>query len=126
VTFVVVRIVCRFQWEELILHLICGVPVPFSLDLRFICFVPSPDRLGCYVAQVADFPLGPAIAGLVFPSAGLSLVSALPDSLFSPARELSTRAAADFHFTLRSGSEVFVGFNLDFSDSFFSVSAQLQ
>jgi hypothetical protein len=95
------------------------------LDLRFICFVPSPDRLACYVAQVADFPPGPAVAGLVFPSAGLSPVSALPDSSFAPTRELSTRAAVGFHFALRSRSEVFVGFNLDFLDSFFSVSTQL-
>jgi hypothetical protein len=101
-------------------------PVSFSLDLRFICFVPSPDRLACYVAQVADFPLGSAVAGLVFPSAGLSPVSALPDSSFSPARELSARAAVGFHFALHSGFEVFVGFDLDFSDLFFSVSAQLQ
>jgi hypothetical protein len=78
------------------------------------------------VAQVADFPPGPAVIGLVFPSASLSLVSASPDSSFSPARELSVRAVAGFHFALRSGSEVFMGFDLDFSDSFFSVSAQLQ
>jgi hypothetical protein len=96
------------------------------LDLRFICFVPSPDRLACYVAQVADFPLGHVVVGLVFPSAGLSPVSASPDSSFSPARELSARAAAGFHFALRSGSEAFVGFDLNFLDSFFSVSAQLQ
>jgi hypothetical protein len=68
------------------------------------------------MAQVADFPPGPTVAGLVFPSAGLSPVFAMPDS----------RAVAGFHFALRSGSEVFMGFDLDFSDSFFSVSAQLQ
>jgi hypothetical protein len=84
------------------------------LDLRFICFVPSPNRLACYVAQVADFP-----------STGLSPVSASLDSSFSPAHELSARAAASFHFTLSSGSKVFVGFDLDFLDLFFSVSAQL-
>jgi hypothetical protein len=78
------------------------------------------------VAHIADFPPGPTVAGLVFPSAGLSPVSASPNSSFSPAHELSARAAAGFHFALHSGSEVFVGFNLDFSDSFFSVSAQLQ
>jgi hypothetical protein len=78
------------------------------------------------MAQVADFPPGPAVARLVFPSASLSPVSASLDSSFSPACELSARAAADFHFDLHSGSEVFVGFNLDFSDSFFSLSAQLQ
>jgi hypothetical protein len=89
------------------------------LDLRFICFVPSPDRLACYVAQVADFPPGPAVAGLGFPSAGLSPVSASRGFLFSPAHELSARAAAGFHFTLHSGSKAFVGFDLDFSDSFF-------
>jgi hypothetical protein len=63
---------------------------------------------------------------LGFPSAGLSPVSASPDSSFSPARELSTRVAAGFHFALGSGFEVFVGFDLDFSNSFFSVLAQLQ
>jgi hypothetical protein len=104
----------------------CGVPVSFLLDLRFICFVPSPDRLACYMAQVANFPPGPVVAGLVFSSAGLSLVSASPDSSLSPAHELRARAASGFHFGFHSGSAVFVGFNLDFSDSFFSVSAQLQ
>jgi hypothetical protein len=78
------------------------------------------------VAQIADFPPGTAVAGLVFPSAGLSPVSASPDSSLSPAHELRARAATGFHFGLRSGYEVFVGFDLDFSDSFFSVSAQLQ
>jgi hypothetical protein len=82
--------------------------------MSFICFVPSPDRLAYYVAQVANFPPGPAIAALFFPSASLSPVPASPDSSFSPARELSARAAAGFHFALRSGSEVFVGFDLDF------------
>jgi hypothetical protein len=67
-----------------------------------------------------------AVAGLVFPSAGLRPVSSLPDSSFSPARELSARAATGFHFALCSGSEVFMGFTLDFLDSLFSVSAQLQ
>jgi hypothetical protein len=76
----------------------CGVPVSFLLDLRFICFVPSPDRLACYVAQVANFPPGPVVAGLVFSSAGLSLVSASPDSSLSPAHELRERAASGFHF----------------------------
>jgi hypothetical protein len=78
------------------------------------------------VAQVVDFPLGTAVAGLVFPSAGFSPVSASLDSSFSPARELSARAATSFHFALRSGSGVFVGFNLDFLDSIFLISAQLQ
>jgi hypothetical protein len=96
------------------------------LDLRFICFVSSPDRLACYAAQVIDFPLGTAVTGLVFPSAGFSPVSASPDSSFSPVRELSARVATSFHFALRSGSEVFVGFNLDFLDSIFLISAQLQ
>jgi hypothetical protein len=78
------------------------------------------------MAQVADFPPGPAVVGLVFPSAGLSPVFASPDSSFSPACELSARAAASFHFDLHSGFEVLMGFDLDFSDWFFSVSAQLQ
>jgi hypothetical protein len=78
------------------------------------------------VAQIADFPPGPTIAGLVFPSASLSPISASPDSSLSPARELRARVAAGFHFGLRFGSEVFVGFDLDFPDSFFSVLAQLQ
>jgi hypothetical protein len=75
------------------------------------------------VAQVANFPPGPAVAGLVFPSAALGLVSASLDSSLSPARELRARAATGFHFGLRFGSKVFMGFNLDFLDSFFSVSA---
>jgi hypothetical protein len=98
-------------------------PISLSLNLRFICFVPSSDRLACYVAQVDDFPPGPAVAELVFPSAGLSPVSTSPDFTFSLAHELSARVVAGFHFTLHSGSEVFVGFDLDFLDSFFSVSA---
>jgi hypothetical protein len=80
----------------------------------------------CLSAPGAARPQFFAVAGLVFPSAGLSLVSSLPDSSFSPARELSARAAAGFHFALRSGSEVFMGFTLVFLDSLFSVSAQLQ
>jgi hypothetical protein len=78
------------------------------------------------VAQVTDFPPRPAVAGLVFPSAGLSPVPASPDSSFSPAHELSARAVAGYHFALCSRSEVFMGFDLDFLDSFFSVLAQLQ
>jgi hypothetical protein len=66
------------------------------------------------------------VAVLVSPSAGLSPVSASPDPSFSPARELSARVAAGFHFTLHPGFEMFVGFSLNFWDSFFSVSAQLQ
>jgi hypothetical protein len=66
------------------------------------------------VAQVADFPPGPAVVRLVFPSAGISPVSTSLDSSFSPAHELSARVAAGFHFALRSRSEVFVGFDLDF------------
>jgi hypothetical protein len=72
--------------------------------MSFICFVPSPDRLAYYVAQVANFPPGPAIAAMFFPSASLSLVPASPDSSFTPARELSARAAASFDldFWIRS------------------------
>jgi hypothetical protein len=77
------------------------------------------------VSDVAR-PQFSVVAVLVSPSAGLSPVSASPDPSFSPARELSTRVAAGFHFALRPGFEMFVGFSLNFSDSFFSVSAQLQ
>jgi hypothetical protein len=87
-------------------HLLIGLPVTWLKLPIFLQVLPS----------LAWF----------FLSAGLSPVSASPDSSFSPACELSARAAADFHFDLHSGSEVFVGFNLDFSDSFFSLSAQLQ
>jgi hypothetical protein len=58
---------------------------------------------------------------LVFPSAGLS-----PDSSFSPAHELRARGRPVFiSLFVLVGSEVFMGFALDFADSFFSVSAQL-
>jgi hypothetical protein len=126
VTSVIVRIVCRFQWEDLILHLILWCPCFFLIGFEVHMFC-SLSRSACLLrGSSCRFPPGPADAGLVFSSAGLSPVSASPDSSFSPARELSTRVVAGFHFALRSGCDVFVGFDLDFSDSCFSVSAQLQ